>query len=448
MPTPERYDYKDGRTTWRVRFRMAGRGSAIRSRTFASYRDALQFCKEVDAIGPAAALARHDRADAESAGYVPTVRDWLAVHVDSLTGVTPRTRADYRKLAERTFLPLVGNLRLDEVDRITVARLINQLEQQRTARGNGTLSAKTIANAHGLFSSMLRTAALDHKIPSNPAAGMRLPRSGEQDRQDARFLTHEEFARLHDALPSRWQPLATTLVLTGMRWSEATALQVGDVHTDPELPTIRIVRAWKRVPGSHPVLGPPKTRKGRRTIIPPAVVPLVLTDLLTGESTDLVFRAIEGGPIHPGNFRERVWQPALGRAGLSGVRIHDLRHTCASWLIYEGVPLEAIQDYLGHESILTTRKVYGHLQPSMMVALAAAGERAFSRLRLAQSIGPAAPVAELVDRPQRALVGPQHQAPGADGGYDGEQVREPRAHLHGEVERVEDDAGPADTGER
>ncbi|MFD6195709.1 tyrosine-type recombinase/integrase [Mycobacteriaceae bacterium NPDC060252] len=42
-------------------------------------------------------------------------------------------------------------------------------------------------------------------------------------------------------------------------------------------------------------------------------------------------------------------------------RIHDLRHTCASWLIQAGVPLPVIQQHLGHESIQTTVDVYGHL---------------------------------------------------------------------------------------
>jgi integrase len=50
------------------------------------------------------------------------------------------------------------------------------------------------------------------------------------------------------------------------------------------------------------------------------------------------------------------------KAGLAKEpRVHDLRHTCASWMIQAGVPLPVIQQHLGHESIQTTIGVYGHL---------------------------------------------------------------------------------------
>ena len=76
----------------------------------------------------------------------------------------------------------------------------------------------------------------------------------------------------------------------------------------------------------------------------------------------------------------RVWVEACKRAGLTSPmpRIHDARHTHASWLIEQGATLEMVQDQLGHESILTTRKVYGHLQPAMRSALAEAATRAMA----------------------------------------------------------------------
>ena len=59
------------------------------------------------------------------------------------------------------------------------------------------------------------------------------------------------------------------------------------------------------------------------------------------------------------------WKPARGKAIAAGLtkspRVHDLRHTCASWMIVAGVPLPVIQQHLRHESIQTTIGVYGHL---------------------------------------------------------------------------------------
>jgi integrase len=65
------------------------------------------------------------------------------------------------------------------------------------------------------------------------------------------------------------------------------------------------------------------------------------------------------------NFHTNVWVPSLVRAKEAGLtknpRVHDLRHTNASWLIQAGVPLTVIQRHLGHESIQTTSDRYGHL---------------------------------------------------------------------------------------
>ena len=73
-----------------------------------------------------------------------------------------------------------------------------------------------------------------------------------------------------------------------------------------------------------------------------------------------------------GNFRTRVWRPAVSRAGLDGLRWHDLRHTHVAFLIAAGVHAKAIQSRLGHSSIKTTLDTYGHLLEGIDEAAAAA----------------------------------------------------------------------------
>ena len=98
---------------------------------------------------------------------------------------------------------------------------------------------------------------------------------------------------------------------------------------------------------------------------------------LLGKPSDLVFKTRSGGPVRHANFYTNVWSPACEAAGLDPApRIHDLRHSHASWLISAGIQLEAVQDQLGHESILTTRGVYGHLQPALGVAVGVAASEA------------------------------------------------------------------------
>jgi integrase len=108
-------------------------------------------------------------------------------------------------------------------------------------------------------------------------------------------------------------------------------------------------------------LGPPKTKKSIRTIsLPPAALEVV--DLL---APGFLFTNGAGNPVRAQEFFKGGWKPGRDSAMKAGLtkspRVHDLRHTCASWMIAAGVPLPIIQQHLGHESIQTTIGVYGHL---------------------------------------------------------------------------------------
>ena len=381
MPSVNARQNKSGRTVYFVRTRNAlGRQTSER---FDTKREAEAFAKRVEKVGGPAAIAERARRDQADSDYVPTLAEWLPQHIDQLTGVTDRTRLDYAAMAARTWLPILGDLALDSIDRAAVAKTINALE----AKG---LSAKSIANAHGLLSAVMASAVLADHIGTNPCHKMRLPRSRETERHDERFLTHEEYHRLIAEIPATYRPLVVTMFGTGLRWSELTALQVRDIIPGSP-PTLRVTKAWKSTPGRAREIGPPKSSKSRRTVMLPAQVMDAIGPLLDRPGDDLLFVAPRGGPIYHGWWRARVWVPACQRAGLAskptpgkryvydGPRIHDARHTHASWLLEQPlVTLEMVQDQLGHESILTTRKVYGALQPAMMSALAEAATHAMA----------------------------------------------------------------------
>ena len=76
-----------------------------------------------------------------------------------------------------------------------------------------------------------------------------------------------------------------------------------------------------------------------------------------------VFPDEAGGLVDESNFRCRIWVPLLTAAKLRHVRIHDLRHGCASLLIAGGAELQYVQQQLGHHSPAFTLSVYGHLLP-------------------------------------------------------------------------------------
>jgi integrase len=90
---------------------------------------------------------------------------------------------------------------------------------------------------------------------------------------------------------------------------------------------------------------------------------------------DLVFTGRRGAVLDQGHLLKRHFRPALKRANLPPIRFHDLRHTCASWLIAAKEHPKSIQEHLGHASIMVTMDTYGHLFPSAMADRPAVLER-------------------------------------------------------------------------
>jgi integrase len=121
------------------------------------------------------------------------------------------------------------------------------------------------------------------------------------------------------------------------------------------------------------LLGSTKTYAERTVRLPRFLRDELAVDL-AGRLRDpdgFVFVAPRGGPLRHSNFYQRLFCPALIRAGLPvGVRVHDLRHTCAALLIAQGAHPKAIQAHLGHSSIQATMDRYGHLFPDALEYLA------------------------------------------------------------------------------
>src|SRR5690606_36663109 len=107
----------------------------------------------------------------------------------------------------------------------------------------------------------------------------------------------------------------------------------------------------------------PKTRAGRRSVPLPRVVVDELDEHLSNHDHPYVFPAPVGGPLRAGQFRSRVWLPAVARAGLEPLRIHDLRHTAVAFWIAAGASPKEIAVRAGHGSVSVVLDRYGHLLP-------------------------------------------------------------------------------------
>ena len=245
---------------------------------------------------------------------------------------------------------------------LTKPRLNNALRPIKDSK----LSHKYIRNVHTVLKQALQL-AVDQRpalLEINPAREIRLPKT---DRREMFFL-HDASAYfdLRQAMDEHFRPLLDFLVGTGARFGEAAGLLVRHLHLDAERPyvDIRMVLKWVR---KRWKLGRPKTRSSvRRISLSPKLVEL-LRPLVEGRhDDDHVFTMVEGKPLHHGNFYNRYFRPAVKNAGgrvPKKLRIHDLRHTHAAWLLSDGVPVFVVQRRLGHSSSATTENVYGHLTP-------------------------------------------------------------------------------------
>lgn len=361
MGQPRARARSDGTVAWQVPYRLNGRQT---SETFETHDAAQRFIRLLEQVGPAE--ARRILAETDPAGPVaPTLVEWTEHYLTHATGITAGTRGENRRLAARSWLPVLGGLPVDFITRDHVRRWVNEYGQAK--------SAKTVKNAHGLLSTVLAGAVEAKHRPDNPARGIPLP---DQLAGEMVFLTTGEFARLVQAVPERWRPLVLTIGGTGLRWGEVTALRWQDVDLDTPVPVLHVRQAWKRGEKGGRELGPPKTRRSRRTVSLPRSLVRVL-DPLRGGPDELVFRAVRGGRLHHQVWQPRVWVPAVEQANLGKrPRVHDLRHSHVAWLIQQGRPAPEIQRRLGHESVATTIDVYGHLFPDAHGLAAAAVELA------------------------------------------------------------------------
>lgn len=317
------------------------------------------------------------------------------------SGIDAKTRADYRKLVNRLMIPWFGMLDVRDEESFTdetVALWVNDLADGERDPDDEDVwlrkpySPKYIANLHGLLFQIMQAAVKARPAlrATNPCAETTLPRADIHTDETVCFLEYDEFQLLLACLDPYAQDVAVLAVSTGARRGELFALKAKDI-LDPEpgrVPLrISIQRAWKEDENRRPYLGPPKSKRSRRTVAVSESGANVARRLVAGLGPeDFLFTDEDGNPWGSSKWYHRYWRLAVPIAQERGLRkrpsLHDFRHTHASWLIAANVPLPAIQRRLGHESITTTVDRYGHLVRELETEALAAIEDALSKPRL------------------------------------------------------------------
>ncbi len=172
------------------------------------------------------------------------------------------------------------------------------------------------------------------------------------------------------ALPAQHRLMIETAIDTGLRWGELIALKPRHLDLSTGKLTVQetiVEVSIKNSPTGARMLTKPYPKDNEpRTMALPTDLVTQLADSINQRQLgpgDLLFATRDGTPISRNTFRTRVWAPAVRASGVGfNVRIHDLRHAHASWLLAGGSDLRSVMDRMGHNLIQTTQK-YLHPLP-------------------------------------------------------------------------------------
>ncbi len=151
----------------------------------------------------------------------------------------------------------------------------------------------------------------------------------------------------------RFYALVLLATFTSLRWGEATALRRCDLDLDRR--TVRIRAAYVERSTGEMLLGPPKSKAGRRVVgIPDAIIPLLQSHMnvyVKDEPGALAFPGVKGGPLRRGNFNKMsAWPRAVAAIDMQGLHIHDLRHTGNQFAAQSDAALRDLMARMGHDS--------------------------------------------------------------------------------------------------
>ncbi len=301
--------------------------------------------------------ALRDKAAADS----PTVEWWATRWLDtverSYDRIRPATFRSYRKVIRSHVIPALGSWPLDDLRPGDVERWMAGL----TERG---LRPSTVALSRRVLAACLADAERDGRAKRNAARLARAPRVAGTTRR--RTLTGAEARHLLElARHDDGAGLLVTLALgTGARIGELLGLDWSDV--DLAAGTVSIARSRSRS-GT----GPTKSRHGVRTVALPA---FALEALRAETRRDgPVIATADGRPLIPERAGER-WRLLRKRAGLDGLRFHDLRGTVATLALARGIPAKALADSLGHDPAVLLRTYAGPIEDGREAIASAIGE--------------------------------------------------------------------------
>jgi integrase len=309
--------------------------------------------------------SKHEHADM-------SLNTWASVWIEECrTRLAPATVTHYVTHLRERILPALGPLGLSRITAADIHGLLRRTIHLRldAKGGGGMVTPTTVRRVYQVLSSCLQEAVFRGLISANPARAVRPPRS---PRREAAFYSPGDVERLLAAIAQEEPPAFRALVLlalsTGARRGELLALEWRHVRFEDG--SIAIAQALDTSDAIRR-LKPTKSGATRRVIVGPPMLD-VLRALAGAQALaremgtasagwrDWVFRWPDGSRLDP-DWVTRQFSRVVAKHNLPPLTFHGLRHTAASLLIGEGVPVRTVSAILGHSQASTTLNVYAHV---------------------------------------------------------------------------------------
>jgi integrase len=342
-------------------FRSAGKQRKRHART---YEEARRIKRESE--------TDRDRGELQERSMVTFLRyldEWVERYRgQGRRGFRENTREEYRRLIvnyAHSYFP--AKLKLTDVSTYTLARYLDWLADE--GEQGKRLGDRTIANATmplraalAALRAALATAKREGLIRHNPAQGLALPHREQIPEEEVKVFSREQLVAVLAMASERHRLFFELLAATGLRISEAIALQRLHFQLEDGESEVCVRRAIVRER-----IGAPKSKYGRREVRLPAPLAAKLRAHLATQpnqdSTALAFPSESGGALDPDNLRRRVLKPLVEEVNAPWAGFHAFRHTFASIHLSQGTNLLQLSRALGHHSPAFTLTRYTHLLP-------------------------------------------------------------------------------------
>lgn len=305
--------------------------------------------------------------------FLEYAKFWLDNY--AVPNVKDSTLYGYRCNLNAYILPRFKNYKLNEIKVYDLEKFYRDLAKRPTKQTADTnkpkmLSSTTILKQHRQLSLMFNTAMKWDFIDNNPC--MKVLKPPTKAMPEMAYYNEAEIKKLFKLLETEDIDLKVAvymLILGGFRRGELLALHNEDI--DWKNHKVRICKNLLSIRGKGTIESTTKTVKSNRTVALPNKCFELLKEYekvkeerkkLLGNKyheTPYIFQSIFGGCMKP-EWLSRAWKSFLKRNNFKQIRLHDLRHTCATYLISLGVPIATVSRKLGHSDIYTTLNVYTH----------------------------------------------------------------------------------------